>query len=85
MPLGCGYQDERKMSNGNEHRKTLISCKVIRQNPNHRLKSTEISSFVITYLDRLFLYYVKRYSIPYVINSIDTVLNMFVCTECTTL
>lgn len=77
MPLGSGYQDERKMSNGNEHRKTLISCKVICQNPNHRLKSTEISSFLITYLDLLFLYHVKKYSIPYVINSIDTVLNMF--------
>lgn len=55
------------MSNGNEHRKTLISCKVIRQNPSHQLKSTEILSFVITYLDLLFLYYVKRYSIPLIL------------------
>lgn len=60
MPLGCGYQDERKMSNGNEHRKTLISCKVIRQNPNRRLKSTEILSFVITYLDLLFFILRKK-------------------------
>lgn len=60
MPLGCEYQDERKMSNGNEHRKRLISCKIIRQNPNRRLKSTEILSFVITYLDLLFFILRKK-------------------------